>query len=468
MDETHLERAVLERFFLLEADKEETRRVFRHLVAGCEVCRQLASKVMREVYLSDEIYPIPQGEEIMGQHDLCDEEGWCEISLEQELDLNRSVAVMLEHMERSRRESEAAEERRARLLRANPKQRLWMVKNLPGMRTWGMYDLALREAEAWQRDRPAEARELALLALAICELLPEGEYGAYLLNDFKARALLCLANCRRIQVDLAGSLETLDRADELIEEGTGDPLVQARAASLRASTMTDLGRFEEAILLLEEAEAQYRMVEETWELNKTLLKRAYVLSFVDPAEGYKVAREAFKFFDGSGDLWSEAAAIANMMDCLSEAGLPERALAVYREHQERLQQVESSRFRLRIRWIWAKVVKQLDWEEEAILVLEEVAEEFENMDCIPEATFAKLDLIGLHVAGERWEDALALAAPALEVLKAAGLHEDAMGLWIYLIHAIEERVLRAETIRAITDRLRRFWSVPIPAQMRLL
>lgn len=148
MDETHLGRAVLERFLLLEADAEETRRVFRHLVAGCEACRQLASKVMSEVYLSDEIYPIPQGEEIMGQHDLCDEEGRCEISLEQELNLNRSVAGMLEHMERSRRESEAAEGQRLRLLRANPKQRLWMVKNLPGMRTWGMYDLALREAEA--------------------------------------------------------------------------------------------------------------------------------------------------------------------------------------------------------------------------------------------------------------------------------------------------------------------------------
>ena len=107
------------------------------------------------------------------------------------------------------------------------------------------------------------------------------------------------------------------------------------------------------------------------------------------------------------------------------------------------------------------------WDEEAAMVLEDVVDGLEILGNVPEAAFAKLDLIGLYISEERWEDALALAAPALEVLKGAGLHDDAMGLWIYLVNAIEERVLRIETVRAITDRLRRFWNVPIPAGMRL-
>ena len=72
-----------------------------------------------------------------------------------------------------------------------------------------------------------------------------------MVQDLQARAWAYLGNARRIAFDLAGAEEALARAERLADGGSADPLEEARILDLRASMLSDQGKFEQAAELLE-------------------------------------------------------------------------------------------------------------------------------------------------------------------------------------------------------------------------
>lgn len=63
------------------------------------------------------------------------------------------------------------------------------------------------------------------------------------INDFRAGALAALGNAKRLASDFSGAGEAFREARSALQEGTGDPLEEARLISLEASLLNDLGEF---------------------------------------------------------------------------------------------------------------------------------------------------------------------------------------------------------------------------------
>jgi hypothetical protein len=137
-------------------------------------------------------------------------------------------------------------------------RRLIMVRNDRRLQSWGLYDLLLSRSMEIAERVPAEALELADLALNVAGCLDPEHYGTERLADFRAAALASLGNARRLAGDLVGSRMAFQQARLSLAFGTGDLLEEANLSSLLAHLLCDLGEYETASRALNRAAALYR------------------------------------------------------------------------------------------------------------------------------------------------------------------------------------------------------------------
>ena len=106
----------------------------------------------------------------------------------------------------------------------------------PAWQTFGLAELLVeRSTEA---PLPA-ALELARLAVTVADCLDPERYTASLACDLQARAWAQLAEARRLDGDLDGAAKALDVAEDLCEEGSADPLLEAHLLERRAALLAD-------------------------------------------------------------------------------------------------------------------------------------------------------------------------------------------------------------------------------------
>lgn len=171
----------------------------------------------------------------------------------------QQVARTLEgEQERVARERRAAPGQWSFLENHPQQRRLIMVRNDRRLQSWGLYDLLLARSIELAERAPAEALDLADLALNIAGCLDPEQYGTERLADFRAAALASLGNARRLNGDLVGSRMAFQQARLNLEFGTGDLLEEANLTSLLAHLLCDLGEYQKASQALDRATALYR------------------------------------------------------------------------------------------------------------------------------------------------------------------------------------------------------------------
>jgi len=132
-------------------------------------------------------------------------------------------------------------------------ERRMLVEELEEFWSWALCERAAAESVARAPNHPADALELAELALLVAERV-SGE--RRWLRRLKGYALLFIANSRRVCQDLPAADEALARARPLFESGaSGDPglLNAAWLPALESSLRRAQRRFPEALQLIEEA-----------------------------------------------------------------------------------------------------------------------------------------------------------------------------------------------------------------------
>ncbi|HEY3570377.1 MAG TPA: hypothetical protein VGP73_20770, partial [Thermoanaerobaculia bacterium] len=228
MNARHPDRNAFERFSRGGASAAEERWVEDHLRAGCAYCQQEVDELLLRAFA-------PASEE----------------SLEQDAAWDRLFASL------GARLSRAADERKeAPALVDELFGRPWeewpvLFRLDRRLQTIAVCELLIeRSFEEGFRDA-ARAIELADRGILLAGLLESERYGRAVVQDLQARAWAYLGNARRIAFDLAGAAEALARAERLAEGGSADPLEEARILDLRASLLSDQGRFEQAAELLD-------------------------------------------------------------------------------------------------------------------------------------------------------------------------------------------------------------------------
>lgn len=444
----HLDLPTVQRFGARDLPRERMFDIGWHLFL-CERCRRLlpqagpdAEKLFEKMF-AGETFSIPPG-------------AYTEVT-RRVAERLRSQGIELE------RQRASAPELWAELEKHPSPRRLWMVESLSRFQTFALSEHLLDRCRTRWSESPARAEDLAELALVVIYQLDPQLHGAALLNDFKAEAWSCIANCRRIRSDLRSVSEAFDIAEEFHALGSGDPIEGANLLDLKASFLRDQRRFGEALEALGRVIETHEAVGDRHRVGRALLKRATILRQVNSlSEAISDLERASRMIDGSLDPSLVFYLMSNLALYLTEADRQNEArdlLPVVRELATRL---DTRLDRLRFLWTEGLVCWRLGQKELAEATLRQAAEGFVDEGVDYDAALATLDLATLYLEGQRYSEAKELARSMMPIFVSKNVHREALAAFVVIQRAVESERVAGDLIRELSSYLERARTRPRP------
>jgi transcriptional regulator with XRE-family HTH domain len=326
-------------------------------------------------------------------------------------------------------------------------ERRLLVEKSREFQTWGLCETLCDESERAAARHPAEARELAELALRVAELAPGDEprrcrYLGY------ARGFL--ANAHRVADELRQAEEEFARAWTLWRAGSAakDVLPEWRLLDREASLRRALRQWHAALELLDRARSSAPLEA----VGRILLNRAATLDQAgETNEALATLQEAAPLVEAGGSPRLRWALQFNLTGSLC---LLER----YAEAEALLPQVQAAADRLgnaldlvRARWLTGRVAAGRGRKEEARAAFEQVRSEFAARRMGYDAALVSLELAVLYLEEGRTAEVRGLAAEMAWIFEAQGVHREALAAL-----ALFRRAAGAE--RASVEQARRLLS----------
>ncbi|HYU31853.1 MAG TPA: helix-turn-helix transcriptional regulator [Thermoanaerobaculia bacterium] len=312
-----------------------------------------------------------------------------------------------------------------RLRRLDPKQRSRLVRESAAFRIWSLVERLCNESKVAAADAPADALELARLALEVARKIRGTA-------SWRARveallALPHLGNALRVCNDLAPARAAFDRTRKLRDAfSPSDPplLDEGRLPDLEASLCREERRFPEAVALHDEA---FRL-SPLERRGSILLNKAFTLEQMGDFErALATLKEAEPYVLASGAPRDLCVLRFNTAVCLCNLGRAGQAEELVSEVQRLADQL-GALARLRTRWLTARVAAGLGRTEEAIAILDGVCNDF--LRCKPplpyDAALAGLDLALYWLKQGDTGAVKKLAVPLQRVFSAIGIRREAV------------------------------------------
>lgn len=304
-------------------------------------------------------------------------------------------------------------------------ERLAVIEDSPEPPTWALCELVCAKSIEAAPNSPAEAMELADLALAIAERCPGAEW---LRLRTRGYAWFHVANARRAANRFPASGAALDTARKLWDAGAhGDPGLfdEAIVRALEANIRKAQRRFPEALKRIGEA-----LAADHGELRgKLLLTQAQILqSLGNLEESTEVLRKVIPYMDGERD---PRTALGVLCQFVLNLCLQDRAMEAAPHHREaellaeRLgQEVDL----VRVAALSGLIAAGLGQAEEAEDAFEQARRKFANFD--PPLVF-DYALMGLHLGlllleQNRTAEVRILAEQMKWIFRAQGVHREAL------------------------------------------
>jgi tetratricopeptide (TPR) repeat protein len=425
----HASSAQIEDLIAERLPSQEARRIVSHLLSGCTPCVELVRAA------------ICPGDE---------EPDYTALLRRLEL----AYVVAQNDVQAERR---IADELWPRLQKQPPEQRLFIIKNIDGYRTWGMYERVVEQTKNIASIDPLQAVDFAHLALAITELLDPESYGSERIRDFQAGAYTALGNVKRIVGDFEGAGAALKAAKDLLEQGTGDPYEKAHLVSIDSSLRADLGDLEDAAEILDEAIKHARRVKDRQLEGRFVLQQSSFIGFVDPVLGLELAENGVSLLEPQKDPRLDLIGRHLLAFWTNELGDPEEATAImatYRYMYDRFTDVFWTGRLLHLKANIARTAGDLRTAEGLFRQLVDLYAE-NNFDF--DLTLASLDLAEVLTAQGRIEESGQILSHLYPVLEAWKLHGDILRSWKIVQAGIERRGVQARAFRELAMTLRRKW-----------
>src|SRR6202035_3901596 len=354
------------------------------------------------------------------------------------------------------REREAAPRLLVELLAGSPAERQAAVRASSDFQTLALCDLLIdRSFDAGFADR-AGAIELAELAIAVADRLDAATYGASVVQDLKARAWAYLGNARRINSDLAGCGEAIEIAERLVEEGSADPLEEARILDLKASLLSDQGRFEDAAELLDRVIDIYSDVNEPQRMGRAMISKGVVEGYAGRFEvAIAVIREGLSRIELEREPRLALIARHNLVWFLNDSGRAGDARAELAAFRHSYREFPDDWTGLRLAWLEARIAAGLGRHLEAEGALLAVRKRSVEEGLSYEAAMATLDLASLFLQTGRTAEVRGLVQEMLPVFVEQEVHRHAISALLAFERAVEMDRVNLELIREIGSYLLR-------------
>jgi tetratricopeptide (TPR) repeat protein len=302
-----------------------------------------------------------------------------------------------------------------------------------------------------------EAEFTASLALQAIRSL---EAPALSKHDLQAQLWTEVANVRRVASAWSQANAALLQARKHLAEGSGDPLLQARAQSISASLFADQGRHVEALAALEECVELYESQGTTALVARTLVKMAHTLVDTDPARALALAAQALPMIPAA-DTALRCLAENIRTDGMINLGEIELALQTF-DRAEPLRSTGVSRIaKRRSDFIAARLLEHLGHPKEAVQLFEAVIAEAFDHEAYREAFLDLLYLFSVHIRHGATQRAVALCRLAIDRLNFFGLgHEQLRTVWKELMDAAGRQAIRLEALAEVREFLEVHWEKP--------
>jgi tetratricopeptide (TPR) repeat protein len=445
MRQRHIPEELFRKFLGLKTSKQENRRVVRHLLSGCRSCLDLAARAAFEAGLFS---TRPAG----------GADGYEEV-------LDRAADFASREERRLAVEKLHGWAQWAFLEDLRPEERVLWVRNDPAFQTWGLYHRLFEAARWYLRQDPGEAVDICLLAIQVAEQLGLSGLGPELVADLQAAAWGALANTQRVANDFEGARQSFNQAWRILEErGTGDPAERASLLSLEASYIKDVGEFETAEAILEEALGIYKAAGDAHLQGRVLLKMGEIIGHVAPDRGILHIRKALTLIDPRREPRLELSAQHALSQFLSDAGNPEEALAVLDRARPLFEQFPDDLTQLRLHWLEAKIAHRRGDLAEAAAIFQQLWEELRVRDLNQEVVLVSIELAEVLTKQGEAARAADLAAGCYTIMRTWGLHKDALAAWIVFQESLQALQRDSEALGDLCGRIqvyfRRHWVRP--------
>ncbi len=367
----HLKSSEAEGFLAGQLKPATRRRVVRHLLSGCDSCRE-----MLQAATLPEIRWTTSAAEPDEVYDAC---------------IDRAREAVRSFEARRQEDRERFDQALARV-RSRGWGQLTRAERQAFQGTVAHVELLLQLSfEARHRD-PQEMLLFADSALEAVERLPATSFEEVLHCDLRARVWAEVSNACRVN-ELFGRAETaLKKARLLLQQGTGDLLVQARVDEVDASLHKDEYKLAEAEALLVRAYRTYRSLGELHLAGRTLVTRALFVTIAErPLEAVPILREALSLLNESSDPQLVVMAYHNLLFALVEAGEIREASQILLENGFRQKFKDDPLNLLRVRWLEGKILAGRGRLADAERVLGEVRNGFWDRGLEFVATVVGLD-----------------------------------------------------------------------------
>ncbi len=402
--------------------RRRNREVVRHLLDGCPVCSALpASRTL--------------GFEYAAAFD----------AVEQDLE-ERQQAL-------ARERAEAPEQLRE--IAVQPFYRQWiMVTDSPRFRTWGFCELLLDACREWGFQDPPRALQMARLGVEAADRLDRERYGEARVNDLRARAWAVLANAERILTDFRAAEKSFDRAERLLQEGTGEPLDDAFHLLLKASLFGHQQRFAEAFGLLDRVERIAQRCEDRHLRGKALIARGFLAGMAqEPEQSLQHLREGLQLVDPEREPRLMVAACHNLVLGLTESGHVREAADLL-EHSRPLYQSLGDRMNLiRLTWLEGKIALGCEDLDRAEALLLEARSLLAERGLGYDTALLGLDLARLYARQGRGAEMRRLAEEMLPIFKSRAIRREAVSALIVFQNAAALERVTLGIVQELSDSL---------------
>jgi tetratricopeptide (TPR) repeat protein len=425
----------LDDFLRSELPSSQIKAMVAHLLSGCDRCRGDLAPLATVMFKPD-----GAPERVLSAREDAAYEGA----------ISAAFAVALGRDELLAREREAAEERLAGILAGSSDERL------PSPATWGFCEVLLeRSWELRDSARPQMLR-LAVLASRVADQLDAAMYGEEQVADLRARASAELANAYRLTDDLARAEAAIARALDLRMQGSGDPLLYARIANLRASLLGDQRRFAEAFRMLDAARSIYRRYGDSHEEGRILIIKGLHTGYAGDSEaGFRLLCQGLSMIDRKRDRKLVLQALHNILLFRVENGEYEAAGRQIRRMWPLYAAHASWVDRAKLRWIEGQIVAGLGRLDEAEALLLQTRHDLDGAGLGYEAALTSLHLAEIWLQQGRTAEVREMVAELVMTFRALGVEREDLAAVLVLREAVERDQITLEVLRRAGGVLRR-------------
>lgn len=363
------------------------------------------------------------------------------------VDLRSAVDAVLGRVQDAARQIEAERESAgpllAELLALPEGQQALVATNHPRFRTWAFAERLQDECFAAGLEDPRRAVHLGRLSVRVAERVDVSPASDRLRSDLVAASWSWLGNALRLSGNLVESAAAFERAEALLREGTGDPLVEGKVLALHAQLRNEQSRFAEAAALARRAFNLFRRIGDRHQQGRALITLSNALGYEGRSdEALRLLQQAHELIDPDREPRVTCMVLHNTVALLLDAGRVHEAAALLPENRRAQERWGMSPLdSLRVNWLEARTAIGLGQSVEAEPVLRRVFARFLERGYLMEAATAALELAVCLGEQHRWGEVRELAAQLYPVFSSQEVEPEALAaLTVFRDAALAETV----------------------------